>query len=283
METLSQILSPDFLLRNSVYTSVLVGFACPLVGVFLVMRRLVFMGVALPQISSTGVAIALSFPLWFGFQLHDHGAHSVHALAFVGSMTFSLAAILVLAFMERRGRGQPEGRLGTAYVVAASLSILLLAKNPYGEIGWLDLLKGEVITVSNFDLMLTAATLLVVIAALGTLSQGVAPGLLRSRDGHYPSEEGSFLGCTALFADRPDRLDGSAQCRSADRLRIFADSRADGAPVRPQYTPVHDAGLFGRRRGGVPRFLGRLSRRFARRPDGCRPARCALRHSLAYL
>ena len=68
METLGQILSPDFLLRNSVYTSVLVGFACPLVGVFLVMRRLVFMGVALPQISSTGVAIALSLPLWFGFQ-----------------------------------------------------------------------------------------------------------------------------------------------------------------------------------------------------------------------
>ena len=68
METLRQILSPDFLLRNSVYTSVLVGFACPLVGVFLVLRRLVFMGVALPQISSTGVAIALSLPLWFGFQ-----------------------------------------------------------------------------------------------------------------------------------------------------------------------------------------------------------------------
>jgi ABC-type Mn2+/Zn2+ transport system permease subunit len=167
METLGQILSPDFLLRNSVYTSVLVGFACPLVGVFLVMRRLVFMGVALPQISSTGVAIALSFPLWFGFHLHDHGAHSAHGLAFAGSMTFTLTAILVLAFLERRGRGQPEGRLGTAYVVAASLSILLLAKNPYGEIGWLDLLKGEVITVSNFDLVLTASTLLVVLAALG--------------------------------------------------------------------------------------------------------------------
>jgi len=89
-----------------------------------------------------------------------------HTLAFAGSLTFSLAAILVLAFMERRGRGQPEGRLGTAYVVAAALSILLLSKNPYGEIGWLDLLKGEVITISNFDLLLTAVTLLVVIAAL---------------------------------------------------------------------------------------------------------------------
>src|SRR5207253_2621876 len=66
MESLRQILSPDFLLRNSVYTSVLIGFACPLVGVFLVLRRLVFMGVALPQISSTGVAVALSVPLWLG-------------------------------------------------------------------------------------------------------------------------------------------------------------------------------------------------------------------------
>ena len=167
METLYQILSPDFLLRNSIYTSVLIGFACPLVGVFLVMRRLVFMGVALPQISSTGVACALSLPLWLGFNLASHGPHSAHALAFAGSISFSLTAILVLAFLERRGRGQPEGRLGTAYVVAAGLSILLLSKNPYGEIGWLDMLKGEVITISNFDLVLTAATLTLVLTALG--------------------------------------------------------------------------------------------------------------------
>ena len=164
MGTLYQILSPDFLLRNSVYTSVLVGCACPLVGVFLVMRRLVFMGVALPQISSTGVAVALSVPLWLGLKPSDHGAH---ALAFAGSIVFAVAAILVLAFLERRGRGQPEGRLGTAYVVAAALSILLLAKNPYGEIGWLDMLKGEVITISNVDLALTAATLALVLAMLG--------------------------------------------------------------------------------------------------------------------
>ena len=167
METLHQIISPDFLLRNSIYTSVLVGLACPLVGVFLVVRRLVFMGVALPQISSTGVAIALSLPMWLGFKLSEHSSHSAHTLAFVGSMTFSLTAILVLAFLERRGRGQPEGRLGTVYVVAAALSILLLSKNPFGEIGWLDMLKGEVITVSDFDLVLTAATFALVFAVLG--------------------------------------------------------------------------------------------------------------------
>ena len=166
METLLQILSPTFLLRNSVYASVLIGFACPLVGVFLIMRRLVFMGVALPQISSTGVAFALSFPLWFGFHLTDHGSQAVHTLAFAGSIVFSLAAILLLAFMERRGGGQAEGRLGTAYVVAAASGILLLSKNPYGEIGWLDMLKGEVITISNFDLALTIAMLALVLIVL---------------------------------------------------------------------------------------------------------------------
>lgn len=164
MEVLRHILSPDFLLRNSVYTSVLIGFACPLVGVFLVLRRLIFMGVALPQISSTGIVALLSFPIWFGWHL---APHSDHVLAFVGSILFSLTTIFVLAFLERRGRGLPEGRLGTVYVVAAAMSILLLSKNRYAELGWLDLLKGEVITVSNFDLILTAAALALVLAMLG--------------------------------------------------------------------------------------------------------------------
>jgi ABC-type Mn2+/Zn2+ transport system permease subunit len=167
MESLRQILSPDFLLRNSVYTSVLIGFACPLVGVFLVLRRLIFMGVALPQISSTGVAVALSLPLWLGLDLSGHDSQITHVLAFAGSIMFTLIAILALAFLERRGRGLPEGRLGTAYVVAAALSILLLSKNRYAELGWLDLMKGEIITVSNFDLTLTAIALAVVLVVLG--------------------------------------------------------------------------------------------------------------------
>ena len=163
MDTLHQILSFNFLLRNSVYTSVLIGFACPLVGVFLVLRRLVFVGVALPQISSTGIALSLSLPLWLGYQVTSQ---TVHTLAFVGSTLFSVVAILILALLERRGRGLPEGRLGTVYVVAAAVSILLLSKNCFAELGWLDLLKGEVITISNFDLVLTAATLALVLAIL---------------------------------------------------------------------------------------------------------------------
>lgn len=165
MNTLQQMLSPDFLLRNSVYTSVLVGFACPLVGVFLVLRRLIFMGVALPQISSTGVALALAIPFWFGPQ-HRLDEHAQHLVALAGSMCFSLTAVLLLAVFDRRGRGLPEGRLGAAYVVAAASSILLFSQNRFAEVGWLDMLKGEVIAVDNADLIITAITLAVVLGAL---------------------------------------------------------------------------------------------------------------------
>ena len=124
------------------------------------------MGVALPQISSTGVAIALCTPLWLGIIKPEHATHSEHLLAFAGSTVFSLAAVLLLAFLERRGRGVPEGRLGAVYVVAAALSILLLSKNRYAEAGWLDLLKGEIITIDTADLVLMSATLAFVLGVL---------------------------------------------------------------------------------------------------------------------
>src|SRR2546430_387015 len=126
MDTLREILDPNFLLRNSVYMSLLVGFACPLVGVYLVLRRLVFMGVALPQISSCGIAFVFALESW-GIIHHAEG--SEHTLAFVGSSAFTLTAILIFSFLERRGRGFIEGAIGMAYVLAGERYLLLPEKN----------------------------------------------------------------------------------------------------------------------------------------------------------
>jgi ABC-type Mn2+/Zn2+ transport system permease subunit len=163
METLREIFDPNFLLRNSVYMSLLIGLTCPLVGVYLVLRRLVFMGVALPQISSCGIAFAFALESW-GLIHHAEGGE--HTLAFAGSSLFTLTAILVLSILERRGRGFIEGAIGMVYVLAGAWSILLLVKNPYGEHGLLDRLKGEIIAVSNGDLAGTAAAFAIVIVAL---------------------------------------------------------------------------------------------------------------------
>jgi len=165
METLREIFDPDFLLRNSVYITLLVGFAVPLVGVYLILRRLIFMGVALPQISSCGIAFAFALPGW-GLIPHMHDRVEERALALAGSLVFTLLAILLLAVFERRGRGRIEGRIGTAYALAGAWSVLLLVQNPHGEHGMLELLRGEVISVSNLDLGLTAAVFCVVVTVL---------------------------------------------------------------------------------------------------------------------
>jgi ABC-type Mn2+/Zn2+ transport system permease subunit len=153
METLREILDPQFLLRNSLYAGVLVGLVCPLVGVYLVVRRLIFMGVALPQVSSCGIACAFALHTW-GLVPHLE-EESEHLLAFFGSTVLTVAVILLLSFLERRGHGTVEGRLGTAYVLAGAWSILLLVTNPYGDHGLLDRLKGEIIAVGDRDLLVT--------------------------------------------------------------------------------------------------------------------------------
>jgi ABC-type Mn2+/Zn2+ transport system permease subunit len=169
METLREILDPDFLLRNSVYMSLLLGFVCPLVGVYLVIRRLIFMGVALPQVSSCGIA--------FAFALHGRGLiphleeNSEHGLALAGAAIFTIGTLLILAFFERQQRGLAEGRIGTAYVLAGAWSILLLLTNPYGEHGLLERLQGKIISVANLDLLVTAALFLVVVTCLVLLKK----------------------------------------------------------------------------------------------------------------
>ena len=165
METILEIFDPAFLSRNSVYISLLVGFVVPLVGVYLVLRRVVFLGVALPQVSSCGIAFAFALQGW-GWIPHAHDSAQERAIALAGSIVFTIGTILVLSVLERRGRGLIEGRTGLVYVMAGAWSILLLIKNPFGQHGMLELLQGQIIAVSTVDLLLTAGTFLPVVVGL---------------------------------------------------------------------------------------------------------------------
>src|SRR3954464_15411038 len=103
MNTLFEILSPDFLLRQALIGSVLVGLVCPLVGTYFVLRRMIFLGVALPQLSAAGIAFAFLAD-GMGVGAHEHGAIGERALAMIGSFGFTIGGLLLLATFERRGR-----------------------------------------------------------------------------------------------------------------------------------------------------------------------------------
>jgi ABC-type Mn2+/Zn2+ transport system permease subunit len=120
--------------------------------VFLLARRMVFIGIALPQVSTAGVAAAF---VWHTF-FHGHPTRDVNdfLIALIGSSILTFAVILGLALLERRGRGLGEGRIGMLYALAGAAIILLLASDRVTEIGILSLLKGEIIAIPDTELLI---------------------------------------------------------------------------------------------------------------------------------
>ncbi|NUN24113.1 MAG: metal ABC transporter permease [Candidatus Jettenia caeni] len=147
MEQLGEILNPHFLLRNALYAGLLVGLVCPQVGIFFVLRRMILLGIALPQVSNAGIA--------FAFLMHTLGWHlfyhmeSEKVMALSGSIVFTFIAIFTLATLERKQKGFAENRIGFTYALAGAASILFVAWNPYGQTEVLSMLKGEIISIPD--------------------------------------------------------------------------------------------------------------------------------------
>jgi ABC-type Mn2+/Zn2+ transport system permease subunit len=165
MSTLVEILRPDFLLRDALVGSVLVGLVCPLVGVYFVLRRMIFLGVALPQLSAAGIAFSfLAYRMIIG--PHEHGGIGERTLAMIGSFGFTLGGLLLLATLERRGRETIDARIGLTYALAASLTILFLASDPHGDAQMVNLLKGDILATTAASLRVVQYVLAAVVVLL---------------------------------------------------------------------------------------------------------------------
>ncbi len=163
METLVQILNPSYLLFPALVGSSILGFVCPAVGAYLILRRTIFLGLTLPQVAAAGVA----FAFWIAqLGLVPAAAPSERLLGMAGSLLFTFVALLLLAWLERRGKGTAEGRLAAAYALAGALTILFIVFNPAGEIEILGMLKGEVLSLAKGEIKLLAAVFGFVLAAV---------------------------------------------------------------------------------------------------------------------
>lgn len=152
-------------MRMTLGASLLSALLLAYLGVFVLLRRTVFVGAALPQVSAAGVALAL---LVAGLLVPDHaGSGGVARFApAVGAAALSLLAIFAFA---RSGswpsarRIPADGIIGAGYVLAAAGTILILNFIPHDQDEITPLITGNLLTVSQADL----ATLLVVAAAIG--------------------------------------------------------------------------------------------------------------------
>lgn len=127
--------------QHALIAGTLVAVTCSFVGVYVVLRRIVFLGIALAQIASAGVALAL----FLGWN------------PLVTALVTSLAGALTFSQVRWRGRAPVEGVLGISYVLAAALGMVFLAKNPVGEARALNVLFGNILSVPRHEMIALAA------------------------------------------------------------------------------------------------------------------------------
>lgn len=118
-------------------------------------RGIVFIDLAIAQVAGLGVVLADGLG-W------EPNAWSVQASA----MSAALLAAAFLVWTERHWPHVQEAIIGVVFVVAASAEIIVFSFNPHGAEHLKDLLAGQIIWVTNGQLIAAAvSTLLVLVIA----------------------------------------------------------------------------------------------------------------------
>jgi ABC-type Mn2+/Zn2+ transport system permease subunit len=147
--------------QDALKAALMVGVPCAFLGVFVVLKRIVFVGAALANAASLGAALAFSAPVAAAFAWLVAMAPALEPLAHFKPLVLALAGILLaVAFFSqhRFGRRVPrEAIIGTAYAGAAGLTLVVLASVPSQREHAMDVLQGNVLGVEPQELVELAA------------------------------------------------------------------------------------------------------------------------------
>jgi zinc transport system permease protein len=139
------------LFREALYGALVIALACSVLGVYVVLRRIVFVGAALAQLSSAGIALAM-FLAGAGVATGITG----HTVAMALVVTLAGALFFGMEGGSARGPVPPDATIGVAYAVAAAAGIVLISKASTGEAHDL-FLSGNILAITRADTMVLLA------------------------------------------------------------------------------------------------------------------------------
>ena len=155
MRQLPIVLNTVLVFRDALYGALVIAVACSVLGVYVVLRRIVFVGATLAQISSAGIALALFLAgagIALGPLLHPT----------VMSLVLTLVAVMFFA-SGARGRIPPDATIGVTYAVAAAVGILLIAKTTSGHAHDI-FLQGNILGITRTDTLVLLGVAVPVLA-----------------------------------------------------------------------------------------------------------------------
>jgi len=125
-------------MRNAIIAALLASIACGIVGVYVVVKRIVFI--------SGGIAHAAFGGIGLGYFL---GLNPV-----LGVIPFSIASALSMGIVSRRTKIPEDTAIGILWATGMALGIILVALTPGYAPDLFGYLFGNILTVSGSDIML---------------------------------------------------------------------------------------------------------------------------------
>ncbi|MEK7353374.1 MAG: metal ABC transporter permease [Chloroflexota bacterium] len=134
-------------MQNAILSALLGGIACAVVGVFVVLLHLPFIGVAMSHAAFAGALLGI----WLGFN------------PLLGAFTFSLLSAAIIGPLADRGQLSPETSLGVIFSFMLGIAFLFLGLMPGTKSAALELLWGSILTNTRGDIVLLAIVAVVVV------------------------------------------------------------------------------------------------------------------------
>jgi manganese/iron transport system permease protein len=137
-------------MQNAILTALLAGIVCGVIGVFVVLLHMPFIGVAMSHAAFAGALLGL----WLGFN------------PLIGAFVFCLGAAAVIGPLADRGQLSPEMSLGVIFSLMLGLAFLLIGIIPSTRSAALDLLWGSILANTRGDIITLAVVAVLVVAAV---------------------------------------------------------------------------------------------------------------------
>ncbi|QCB95244.1 metal ABC transporter permease [Cellulomonas shaoxiangyii] len=149
-------------MQRALIAAVLVGAAAPVVGTFLVQRRLALMGDGIGHVALTGVALGWLVGSWAA-------ASPADAFAVPGAVVAAVVGSVVIELVRERGRTSGDLALAIMFYGGIAGGVLLIKVAGGTNANLMSYLFGSIATVTTADLWWTAG--------LAALVLGVGVGL----------------------------------------------------------------------------------------------------------
>ncbi len=150
---MSHIFSPFF--RDAFCAGLLISLTFGLLGIFVVLRRVVFIGMTVAQVASAGTAFAFFLGGALAAYIPFLGSEYWHHWGdIVCSALFTLAAVFVIARTSGSNIVPSDATVGLAFSAAWALGILFVANSGQGIAEVRNLVQGDLLLVCTCHLVI---------------------------------------------------------------------------------------------------------------------------------